>query len=137
MASTKRGPATGNSEASDKNAPLKSKTDRRQRSRRRQRNNPRRLAENRAGASARRPYAVYDGQQLLGHFILNEATKQALAWNASRQFLGRFDGYKAASRAISRAAVTERQRTEAFRRLHDPHPPFASGLSEHFLSVGR
>src|SRR5215470_14959420 len=112
MASTKRGPAAGNSEAPDKNAPLKRKTDSSQRSRRRQRNNPRRLAEDRAGASARRLYAVYDGQQLLGHFILNEATKQVLAWNASRQFLGRFDGYKAASRAISRAAVTQRQRAE-------------------------
>src|SRR5215468_9376866 len=133
MASTKRGPAAGNSEASDKKAPLKSKTDSSQRSRRSQRNNPRRFAENRGGASTRRPYAVYAGQQLLGRFILNEATKQALAWNASRKFLGRFDGYKAASMAISRAAVTERQRAEALRRLHDPHPPLASGLSERFL----
>jgi hypothetical protein len=103
----KRGPGAGDTGASKKSAPLKSKTDGSQRSRRRQRNNPRRLAENRAGASTRRPYAVYDGQQLLGRLILNEATKQALAWNASRQFLGRFDGYKAAARAISRAAVSE------------------------------
>jgi hypothetical protein len=132
MASKKRGLGTANTEAPPKNAPLKSNFYNNQARRRTQRKNPRGPGETRAGASTRRSYAVYYGQRLLGHFIVNEATNQALAWNASRQFLGRFDGYKAASRAINRAAVTERQRAEARRRLDDPNPPFASGLPEHF-----
>ena len=122
MASRKRGLGTASTEASRKNAPLKIDNSR---------------AENRARASTRRSYIVYDGQQLLGRFIFNETTNKAWAWNASREFIGRFDGYKGASRAISQAAVTEWQRVEARQRLHDPHPPFATGLPEHFLRSGR
>jgi hypothetical protein len=132
MTAKERGPDAGNTGASEKNAPLKSKIDNSQASRRTQRKNGKR-AENRARASTRRSYAVYDGQQMLGRIVLNEATNQSWAWNAARQFLGRFDSYKAASRAISRAAVTEWQRVEARQRLDDPHPPFATGLPEHFL----
>ena len=136
MASKKRGLGIANTEASRKNAPLKSKIDNSQASRRTQRRNRRRPAENRARASTRRSYAVYDGQQLLGRIILNQASNQTWAWNAARQFLGRFDAYNAAARAISQAAITEWQRLEARRRLDDPHPPFATGLPEHLFGRG-
>src|SRR5262249_36090248 len=115
MIAKQRGPGAGNTGASKKNTSLKSESTNHPARRHAQRRNPGRPGENRAGASTRGSYAVYDGQRLLGHFIFNKATHQALAWNVSRQFLGRFDSYKAASRAISRAAVTERQRGEALR----------------------
>jgi hypothetical protein len=57
--------------------------------------------ENRAGAvSKRRRYAAYDGQRLLGTFILNERTGIALAWDSERRFIGRFTGYQEAARGI-------------------------------------
>ena len=95
------------------------------------------IVENRPGASTRRAYVVYNGQQLLGSFVLNEATDEALAWNASRCFVGQFKGYKAAARGTRRAAATEQHAAEARRRLADPNPPFVTGLSEHFLRHGR
>jgi hypothetical protein len=135
MASTTRGPGAGNTEASEKNAPLKSKPDNSQASRRTQRrkHDP---AENRAGVGTRRAYAVYDGRVWLGTYIWNERTQQALAWKASRQFVGRFGSFRAAARAIGRAAITERQVADARRRLDDPNPPFVTGLPEHFLRRG-
>ena len=136
MIAKRRGPGAGNAGASKKNAPLKSESTNNRACRNAQQRNPRKPGENRAGAGARRSHVVYDGQQLLGRFIFNEATNQAVAWNAARQFLGRFGGFKAASRAISRAAVTEWRRAEARRRLDDPTPSFVSGLPEHFLRRG-
>src|SRR5216684_4801961 len=130
MTAKQRGPGAGNTEAPKKNAPIKSKPDNIQANRRAQRRK-REPAENRV--SARREYAVSVGQRLLGSFIFNEATKQALAWNARRKFIGRFVGYQAAARAISRAAITERQAEDARRRLNDPNPPFVTGLPSHFL----
>jgi hypothetical protein len=49
--------------------------------------------------STRRRFSVYDGQVWLGDFIWNEATAEALAWNASRRFVGRFGSFQAAARA--------------------------------------
>jgi hypothetical protein len=51
-------------------------------------------------ASKRHFYSVYIGRQPLGRIVLNEATKQALAWDNTRHFLGRFEGLKAASSAL-------------------------------------
>jgi hypothetical protein len=136
MASTKRGPGAGNTEASGKNAPRKSKPDNSQARRKVQRKNPRRPAENHAGASTRRAYVVYNGREWLGTFVFNERTQQALAWDASRQFVGRFGSYRTAALAIGRTALTARQMAEARRRLDDPNPPFATGLPSHFLRCG-
>jgi hypothetical protein len=86
--------------------------------------------------STRRRFSVYDGRRRLGDFIWNEATRQALAWDASRRLVGRFGSYQAAARAISRAAVTARKAVEARRRLDDPTTPFTSGLPKHFLRRG-
>jgi hypothetical protein len=137
MASKKRGLGTANTEAPRKNAPLKCNSNNSETIRSAQRRNPCRPVENRADASTRRDYSVYDGRVLLGTFVWNERTQQALAWNAARRFVGRFGSFKAAARAIGRAAITERQAAEARRRLADPHPPFATGLPEHFLGRGR
>jgi hypothetical protein len=133
MTAKQRGPGAGNTEAPKKNAPIKSKPDNSQASRKAQRRK-REPAENRV--AARRAYSVYDGRVWLGTFIWNERTQQALAWNASRQFVGRFGSYNAAARAIGRAAVTSWQTAEARRRLNDPNPPFVTGLPEHFLRRG-
>jgi hypothetical protein len=80
--------------------------------------------------------AVCDGTTALGAIIWNERTRLALAWTASRKFVGRFGSYQAAARAISRTAVTARQEAEARRRLDDPNPPFVTGLPAHFLRRG-
>jgi hypothetical protein len=138
MASKTRGPGivVGDTEASNlkKKPPLKSKPDNSQTRRRAQRKNLHRPAETQAGA--RRTYTVYNGRVLLGTFVWNERTQEALAWNASRRFVGRFGSYQAAAQAIGRAAVTAPQTAEARRRLDDPHPPFVTGLSEQFLGRG-
>jgi hypothetical protein len=105
--------------------------------RRTQRTSSSSAAASSVGGSRRRSFAVYDGRRLLGVLILNEATDHALAWNASRRFLGRFEGHRAAARAIGQAAEIERRSLGARRRLDDPHPPFATGLPEHFLGCGR
>ncbi len=136
MARTKGNPGAGGTGVSGKNVPVKNKLDNSQTSRSTQRRK-REPVENRAGASTRRAYVVYNGQQLLGSFVLNEATDEALAWNASRCFVGQFKGYKAAARGTRRAAATEQHAAEARRRLADPNPPFVTGLSEHFLRHGR
>jgi hypothetical protein len=133
MIAKTRGPGDGVTEAPKNNAPIKSKPDNNQARRRAQRRK-REPAENRR--SARREYVVYDGQRLLGIFIFNDVTRQALAWNARRKFIGRFVGYQAAARAISQAAVTELQAAEARRPLDDPNPPFVTGLPSHFLRRG-
>jgi hypothetical protein len=130
MTVKQRGPGAGNTEAPKKNAPIKSKPDNSQASRKAQRRK-REPAENRV--AARCAYSVYDGRVWLGTFIWNERTQQALAWNASRRFVGRFGSYKAAARTIGRAAIAERQAADARRRLNDPKPPFVTGLPSHFL----
>jgi hypothetical protein len=84
-------------------------------------------------ASTRRSYAVYDGRAWLGTIIWNEANHKALAWDAERRFVGWFDSVKTAAQAIGKAATATQQATAARRRLDDPSPPFASGLSERFL----
>jgi hypothetical protein len=134
MASIRRGPGAGDATgASEKNTPRKSKSDNSQASGRAQRGKHE-AAENRV--PARRAYTLYDGRTSLGTFIWNERTQQALAWTASRRFVGRFGSYKAAARAIGQTAVTARQMAEARRRLDDPDPPFATGLPGHFLRRG-
>jgi hypothetical protein len=45
--------------------------------------------------------------------IVSDSDAEALAWNASRSFVGRFRSHQAAARAISRAAVTTQQSVEA------------------------
>jgi hypothetical protein len=83
--------------------------------------------ENRTGVSSRRcRYDVYDGQHLLGTFVLNEATNIGLAWNRERHFLGRFVGYKRTASAISAADRTRKSAAKAQRRLSEP-VGFASG----------
>jgi hypothetical protein len=88
--------------------------------------------ENRADDfRSRRRYDVYDGRDLLGVFVLNERTGDALAWNSERRFIGRFAGFKAAGRGISLAATETGSKkasaAEARRRLLEP-ARFASGL---------
>jgi hypothetical protein len=134
MPAKQRGPGDRNTEAPKQNAPIKSKPNNSQAHRKVQRRKPA-PAKNRM--STRREYVVYDGRRFLGCFIFNETTKQALAWNASRRFIGRIDGYRAAARAISRAVVTKLQAIKARRRLDDPRPEFVTGLPEHFLRAGR
>jgi hypothetical protein len=130
MSAKQRGAGAGNTEAPKQNAPVKSKPNNSQ-ARRKVQCRKSASAENRG--SAWHEYVVYDGQRFIGCFIFNETTKQALAWNASRRFIGRVDGYRAAARAISRAAVTERHAVEVRRRLFDPRPEFVTGLSDRFL----
>ncbi len=65
---------------------------------------------------SRREYSVYDGQTRIGHFIVDEKTGTAKAFNAAGRSLGKFPGYHAARKAVSEAyrdAATE----EAQRRL--------------------
>src|SRR5579864_6830105 len=70
--------------------------------------------ENRAGAvTKRRRYAAYDGQRLLGTFILNERTGIALAWDSERRFIGRFTGYEEAARGIGGTQSIARPNAEA------------------------
>jgi hypothetical protein len=133
MARTKRNPGAGGTGVSGKNVPVKNSPDHIQ-TRGTAQPKTRKPATSYAGA--RRTYTVYDGRTLFGTFVWNERTQQALAWNASRRFVGQFGSYKAAARAIGQAAVTARQMAEARRRLEDPHPPFATGLPEHFLRRG-
>lgn len=86
--------------------------------------------------STRQRFSVYDGRLWLGDFIWNEATCEALAWNASRRFVGRFGSFQTAARAIGQTAITARRVAEARRRLDDPRPAFQSGLPEHFMRCG-
>src|SRR5436189_13635 len=125
MTVKQRGPGAGNTAAS-KDPPINSKTHSSSRNKQRRTRKP---SENRV--SARRMYAVYDGRMMLGTFVLNERTQQACAWNVARRFIGRFDGYQTAARAIGGAAATALQEVEARCRLDDPTPPFATGLPEH------
>jgi hypothetical protein len=114
MVSKNRGPGAvvGNTEVpKKKNALVKSKPDNSQATCRAQRKNLRSTAESHAGA--RHTYSVYDGRVLLGTFVWNERTQQALAWNASRRFVGQFSSFRAAARAISRAAVSDLGAAEA------------------------
>jgi hypothetical protein len=103
------------------------------------------LVENHAsGGSKRRSYAVYDGQRLLGTFIVNERTGVALAWDSERRFVGRFAGYQAAARGIGSTQSIAKPgtdaknaaATEARRRLLEP-VGFASGLPDAFRGVRR
>jgi hypothetical protein len=136
MASKTRGPdaAVGSTEASKTNFPVQSKPNDSQATRRTQRKKPRKAAK--SHVRARRAYTVYDGRLWLGTLVWNERTRLALAWNASRRFVGRFGSIKDAARAIGQAAGAERRAAEARRRLGDPHPPFVTGLPSHFLRRG-
>jgi hypothetical protein len=105
----------------------------------------RRLVENHASAdSKRRLYAVYDGQSLLGTFILNERSGLALAWDSDRRFIGRFVGYLAAARGVGSIQSTAKlgvdarkaAATEARRQLLEP-AEFASGLPDSFRGIRR
>jgi hypothetical protein len=60
-------------------------------------------------SAARRMLAIYDGQTCLGTVVWSESTHRALAWNASRRFIGRFNAVKAAARAIGGAGDLERK----------------------------
>jgi hypothetical protein len=133
MARTKKNPGAGGTGVSGKNVPTKNSPDNSQKLSTAQLKTSKPAA---SYAGARRTYTVYNGRVWLGTFVWNERTQQALAWNASRRFVGRFGSYKAAARAIGRAAITERQAAEARQRLDDPHPPFVTGLPEHFLRRG-
>lgn len=82
--------------------------------------------------SSRRLYAVYDGRELLGTFVLNGATGVALAWDPERAFIGRFAGFTAAARGIGKTHGKKAAAAEARRRLSEP-VSFASGLPAHFL----
>src|SRR5579863_9433067 len=134
MASTTRGPGVGDTRASKKNIPTGNDSNNSQATRGAQ---PRKRGVGESCAGSRRLYTVYDGRAWLGTFIWNDATRQALAWNASRRFVGRFESYLAAARAIGAAAATENRAAEARRRLANPRPPFATGLPEHFLRRGQ
>jgi hypothetical protein len=101
----------------------------------------RKPVEKRTSADSRRcRYAVYDGQRLLGTFILNERTGLALAWDSDRRFIG----FREAARGIGSAESSARPdidarkaaATEARRRLLEP-AGFASGLPDEFRGVGR
>jgi hypothetical protein len=122
MASTTRGPGAGGTEASGKNTPRKN--DNKQARSETQRRNAR--------VSTRRDYSVYDGRELLGRIVLEEATNQARAWNAAGRCLGRFNGYEAAAQAINSDAAAARRTAEALRQLAESNPPFASGLPDRF-----
>jgi hypothetical protein len=128
MASTRRGPGAGSTEASEKTAPLKSATNDSQRTRGTQRKS--------RGRVSTRAYGIYEGRQLLGRVVLDGATNQALVWIAAGRFLGRFEGDKAAAQAIDIDIVSERKTAAALLRLGDPNPPFVTGLPEHFLRRG-
>jgi hypothetical protein len=84
----------------------------------------------------RRRYEVYNGQEMLGSFVLNERTGVALAWDSERRFIGRSAGFKEAAAAISRAYRSKASAAEARQRLSEP-VPFASGLSARFLGHQR
>jgi hypothetical protein len=113
MASKKRGPGAGNTGASRKNVSFHSDSNNSHK-RRGVKQKERRPVDSHAGA--RRAYAVYDGRTRLGTFIWNEKTQQALAWSATRRFIGRFGAFIAAARAIGAAAASEQQLGEPKQR---------------------
>jgi hypothetical protein len=136
MASKKRDLGAGNTEASEKNAPLKSSANTSRASRRGQRKNPHRPTKNRADSGTRGAFTVYDGQVLLGKFVWNKSSQQALAWDAARRFIGRFNSFRAAARAISQTTRAAEHMADARHHLDDPNPPYVTGLPEHFLRGG-
>jgi hypothetical protein len=79
-----------------------------------------------------REYTVYEGQNYVGSFVVNEETGKAKALDATGRLIGAFDGYDAARKAVSitycqeveRKAATE----EALKRINRPDVEFASGL---------
>jgi hypothetical protein len=93
-------------------------------------------SDTRDGASKRRIYTVYDGQLLLGTVIANEATKTTLAWDAERRFVGRFENFKLAAAAISKAHQAKASAAEARRRLSEP-ARFVSVLPDSFRGRSR
>jgi len=107
MASKKRGPGAGNTGASRKNVSFHSDSNNSEKRRRVKQKERRPPVDSHAGA--RRAYSVYDGRTWLGTFIWNEKTQQALAWSATRRFIGRFPAVTAAARAIGAAAALEQQ----------------------------
>jgi hypothetical protein len=83
-----------------------------------------------------REYAIYDGQNCIGSFVVDQKTGKAKAFNAAGRLLGEFPGYDAAREAVSKAhcaAIARKAATaEALERLAEP-VGFISGLSAHFL----
>ncbi len=79
-------------------------------------------------------YALYDGRDLIGNFVVKEKTGKAKAFDAIGRSLGTFDGYDAARHAINKAhrnAVVRKVETaEALERLNRPIVEFMSGLPE-------
>ena len=79
----------------------------------------------------RREYFIYDGQHCIGHFVVDDKTGAAKAFNAAGRLLGTFPGYDAARKAVSQAycdAVERKAATEeTLDRLNGP-VEFKSGL---------
>jgi hypothetical protein len=86
-----------------------------------------------------REYAIYDGQNCIGSFVVNERTGKAKAFDAAGRPIGTFDGYDAARHGVNQAyddAVARKARTaEALNMLAEPLS-FVSGLPSHFLNGG-
>jgi hypothetical protein len=85
-----------------------------------------------------REYAIYDGQNCIGSFVVNERTGKAKAFDAAGRPIGTFDDYDAARHGVNHAysdVVTRKARTaEALKQLAEPFS-FVSGLPSHFLDA--
>jgi hypothetical protein len=79
-----------------------------------------------------REYAIYDGQNCIGSFVVDEKTGTAKAFNAAGRLLGTFPAYAAARKAISQAHrdVIDRKATaaKALEYLNRSNVAFVSGL---------
>jgi hypothetical protein len=71
-----------------------------------------------------REYFVHDGQGVIGHFVVDEETGKAKAFNAAGRSIGDLKGYDAVRRAVNEAF---RATAEALKQLNEP-VGFASGL---------
>jgi hypothetical protein len=72
----------------------------------------------------KRTYWVYDGTFGIGHFVVDEESGKAKAFNSAGHALGEFADYDAARKAVSNAhydAIGRRAATqEALERLNGP-----------------
>jgi hypothetical protein len=71
----------------------------------------------------RREYFVYDGHQSIGHFVVDDETGNAKAFNAVGRSLGEFSGYNAARKAVNQAhaeAGARKAATEAAKATEAP-----------------
>jgi hypothetical protein len=80
----------------------------------------------------RREYWVYDGQTVIGHFIVDDKTGTAKAFNAAGRMLGNFSGYDTARKAVNDAYSDAQARkaatAKALEYINRPDIEFASGL---------